>query len=185
MLLNCQYAIFRTFNNQGFTDNIASFLKGTTVYMKKISSLLSKIRKIHCKKAFYGLFSAAIVFAAGCISSQQPELFNVQWKPVGEAPEGVYLLFTSDKRRVVGCCGSNRFFGPVKVEDGQKLSIGMLGATRMATPHIRYEQKFLDDLQAVKSYRFESDGTLTLLDVDKVPCMRLKSLPSVKGKNKR
>ena len=66
------------------------------------------------------------------------------------------------------------FFGPVNIK-GNTITVGMLGATRMATPHAQYEQNFLSDLQSAKTYRFESDGTLTLIDVDGMPCMRLKA----------
>ena len=88
----------------------------------------------------------------------------------------VFLLFTSDKRRVVGCCGSNRFFGPATIQKDGSLSIGMLGATRMATPFFQYEKKFLEDLQAARRYRFEQDGTLLLLDIDGAVCMRLQAV---------
>ena len=57
------------------------------------------------------------------------------------------------------------------------LSIGMLGATRMASPHMQYEQKFLENLQAAKRYRFEQDGTLSLSDIDGSICMRLQAVP--------
>ena len=117
---------------------------------------------------------------SGCFSVQTPELFNVYWRPAGEAPEGVFLLFTPDRRRVVGCCGSNRFFGPAAFDGKGNVKIGMLGATRMASPHYKYEQKFMDDLQAAKSYRFDKNGDLILLDIDGEQCMRLKAVPAEK-----
>jgi len=120
---------------------------------------------------------AVLLTSAGCAGSE--EIVNVRWRPVEErTPEGVFLLFTSDRRRVVGCCGSNRFFGPVRFEGGNGLFIGMLGASRMATPHHKYEQKFLDDLQAARSYRFDDDGFLVLSDIDGEPCLKLKKEPA-------
>ena len=144
--------------------------------MKKISALLTQNRFAGRKLLFSLLFLTVLSLAFhGCASPVKRDFFNVHWKPAEQAPDSVFVLFTADKRRVVGCCGANRFFGPVKVKDNQKIEIGMLGATRMASPHLRYEQKFLDNLQSAKSYRFESDGTLTLLDVDNNPCMQLKA----------
>lgn len=119
---------------------------------------------------------AVILLSAGCAGTE--DIVGIRWRPVdGNAPEGVFLFFTPDRRRVVGCCGSNRFFGPVRFEGGNGLFIGMLGASRMATPHYRYEQKFLDDLQAARSYRFGDDGYLVLSDIDGEPCLKLKKEP--------
>lgn len=144
--------------------------------MKKTAFLLFK------KNIFSGFFVLflfiALIFTQGCRTFPEKQLYNVYWKPVEKAPAGVFLLFTSDKRRVVGCCGANRFFGPATVKNDGTLSIGMLGATRMATPHFRYEQKFLEDLRAAKRYRFENDGTLLFLDIDGNVCMRLQAVPS-------
>ena len=147
--------------------------------MKKIASLLFKMNIF---SGFSVLFLfIALLFAQGCRTLPEEQLYNVHWKPVEKAPESVFLLFTSDKRRVVGCCGSNRFFGPAAIEKDGKISIGMLGATRMATPHFQYEQKFLENLRAAKSYRFEPDGTLIFLDIDGSVCMRLKAVPQAAG----
>jgi heat shock protein HslJ len=148
--------------------------------MKKMHSLLNKkniqpfFEKISAAAGILFLFVLLPVLS-GCHSTQ-PQLYNVHWRPVGQAPEKVFLIFTSDKRRIIGCSGGNRFFGPVKIEKNT-ISVGMLGATRMATPYAQYEQKFLHDLQSAKTYRFESDGTLTLIDIDGEPCMRLKAVP--------
>ena len=151
-------------------------MKGTTIYMKKISALLKQKEPAGGKFVFSLLFLTilSLVFQ-GCTSPVKRDFFNVHWKPAEQAPDSVFVLFTADKRRVVGCCGANRFFGPLEVKDDQKIEVGMLGATRMASPHFRYEQKFLDNLQSAKTYRFEADGTLTLLDVDNKPCMQLKA----------
>ena len=159
--------------------------------MKKMLSLLNKknIIPLFTKiSAVSGILLLLILLfgSSGCVTTvSTPQLYNVHWRPVGEAPENVFLIFTADKRRVVGCCGSNRFFGPVKIEKNT-ISVGMLGATRMATPHAQYERKFLNDLQSAKTYRFESDGTLTLVDIDGALCMRLKADPqSIEKKVKK
>ena len=121
-------------------------------------------------------FALLLLLSAGCAGPE--EIVNIRWRPADGAPEGVFLLFTPDRRRVVGCCGTNRFFGPVRFGENGRLSVGMLGATRMATPHLRYEQKFLDDLQAARSCRIDGDGHLLLLDVDGEVCLKLKKEPS-------
>ena len=113
------------------------------------------------------------VFSGGCITAGQPELFNVEWKPAGSVPERAFLIFTPDRKRVVGCAADNRFFGPVQFQEPDRLSVGMLGSTRMASPNYRFEQKFLENLQAAKRYRFESRDELVLLDIDGEPCLRL------------
>jgi heat shock protein HslJ len=143
--------------------------------MKKTAFLLFK-KNIFSGFSLLFLF-IALIFTQGCHTFPGEQLYNVHWKPVEKAPESVFLLFTSDKRRVVGCCGANRFFGPAKIGKDGTLSIGMLGATRMMSPHFRYEQKFLENLQAAKSYRFEPDGTLLFLDIDGSVCMRLRAVP--------
>ena len=38
----------------------------------------------------------------------------------------------------------------------------------------------MDDLQAAKSYRFDKNGDLILLDIDGEQCMRLKAVPAEK-----
>ena len=151
--------------------------------MKKISALLAFGGGKGVKSFSKMMILPLLPLLCGCISTG-PDLYNVHWKPVGTAPEEVFLLFTADRRRVVGCCGSNRFFGPVTFGSGDQISVGMLGATRMASPHYRYEQKFLDNLQAAKKYRFEKNGELTLLDVDGEICLRLKAVPPPQGGQK-
>ena len=143
--------------------------------MKKVRALLSGKG---VKRAVFPLLRAlffpvaAFLLSAGCAGPDA--VTNIRWRPVEGAPEDVFLLFTPDRRRVVGCCGTNRFFGPARFEGNGRLSVGMLGATRMATPHLRYEQKFLDDLQAVRSCRIDGDGHLVLLDIDGEPCLKLR-----------
>lgn len=147
--------------------------------MKKVRALLSaRGVKMAVPPLLRALLfpAAALLLSAGCAGPDA--ITNIRWRPAEGAPEGVFLLFTPDRRRVVGCCGTNRFFGPASFGPGGRLSIGMLGATRMATPHLRYEQKFLDDLQAVRSCRIDDDGHLVLLDIDGEICLKLKKEPS-------
>ena len=118
------------------------------------------------------------VFCSGCITADEPVLFNVEWKPADPAPERAFLIFTADRRRVVGCAADNRFFGPVRFQEPDKLSVGMLGSTRMASPNYRFEQKFMENLQAAKRFRFESKDELILLDIDGEPCLRLHRKPA-------
>ena len=135
------------------------------------------MKKTVCRLKILCFSIAVLVTSAGCAGPE--DIVNIRWRPVEDrTPEGVFLLFTPDRRRVVGCCGSNRFFGPVRFEGRRGLFIGMLGASRMATPHHKYEQKFLDDLQAARSYRVDDDGFLVLADIDGEPCLKLKKEPA-------
>lgn len=148
--------------------------------MKNFRSLLKNKALLPARLSGTGAAGLLLLFLCGCVSGAVP-LFGTVWKPVDKAPEGVHLIFTADKRRVVGCCGSNRFFGPVKFEKEGRLSIGMLGATRMASPHYRYEQKFLDDLKAAHFWKIDDTGALVLKDVDGKVCMRLEPVPEKKA----
>ena len=145
--------------------------------MKKITALFALSGKELLLPRFLIAFvfvqSLIILFVSGCVSAPPEEIFEVRWKPLGKAPQGVYLLFTSDRRRVVGCCAANRFFGPVSFGNNGKMEVGMLGATRMATPDFRYEQNFLDDLQAARSWHLEKNNVLVLKDIDGNICMKL------------
>ena len=98
------------------------------------------------------------------------KLVELQGKPVvvpaeGRAPN---LTLDAEKKRVTGFAGINRFFGGYKL-DGDKLSFGMMGSTRMAGPPeaMEAETAFLKMLGEVNGWKI-IDNTLQLLHDDKV-----------------
>lgn len=129
------------------------------------------------------LFLCIGLLLCGCTAPKTPGLAGSVWQPTEkDTPESVFVEFTEDNRRVVGCCGTNRFFGPVEYAPGNRIRIGMLGATRMASPLNRYENIFLDNLQSAKSYSFDRYGNLIFRDIDGSVCLKLKriQLPEAK-----
>lgn len=76
-----------------------------------------------------------------------------------------YLAFDA-KGRVSGSGGINRFEGPART-NGDRLTLGPLGATRMAGPPeaMDDEAAFLGTLDDVAAYRLDGDS-LVLLDQD-------------------
>jgi heat shock protein HslJ len=89
-------------------------------------------------------------------------LRNTYWKLVrlGDTPVQVadkqrepYLVFSSSEPRLSGHGGCNRATGSFEV-DGDRLKIGPMAATRMACPDgMEQEQRFLQAIQNVASYR--------------------------------
>lgn len=67
--------------------------------------------------------------------------------------------------RVAGSTGCNRYFGSAII-DGDRLSFSQLGSTRRAcVPALmNQEQRFLEAIQSVSSYRMEDPGILLLRD---------------------
>ncbi|HEY4598214.1 META domain-containing protein, partial [Corynebacterium sp.] len=67
-----------------------------------------------------------------------------------------YVRFEEGKTRVIGFTGCNRFSGKYKLS-GQKLTMSNLSSSRMACPEIDQENKMLDLLGQVDSYRVAGD----------------------------
>ncbi|WP_276497513.1 META domain-containing protein [Pontibacter litorisediminis] len=67
-----------------------------------------------------------------------------------------FIRFEEGKTRVHGFTGCNRFFGRYEL-DGQNLKLSNLGSTRMACPDMDQENKLLDVLSRVDSYRIAGD----------------------------
>ncbi len=67
-----------------------------------------------------------------------------------------------EEGKVVGKGSCNRFFGSVKIE-GERISFGPLGSTRMACPEAvsNQESKYLEALQSAE--RFTIDGSTLLI----------------------
>ena len=107
-----------------------------------------------------------------------PSLFGVTWRLVSlngrEAKAGVRVTAVfSDESRVAGSAGCNRYFGRAAVE-GEKLEVGVLGATLMHCGEsgvMPQEQEYLSALGKAASYRVAgtelrlgpAPGTVTLV----------------------
>jgi heat shock protein HslJ len=83
----------------------------------------------------------------------------------GERP---FILFDAAKRQVTGYAGCNRFFGGYSLE-GDMLTFGLIGATKMACPDLEegVETEFFKILDATRRWEIV-DGTLRLLNGDAV-----------------
>lgn len=96
---------------------------------------------------------------------------GIQWRPVTIRSEPVaedsnmFVLFAVDGS-ISGNGGCNKFFGSLQTTDGG-ISVGELGATRMACPQQIMDQEtaFMQALQDVASFKL-GDNTLRLLSED-------------------
>ena len=70
--------------------------------------------------------------------------------------------------RVAGSTGCNRFFGPVE-QDGNGISFGDLGVTRMACPEalMSQEQRFLEAMAKARRFELAHDGLVLVLYDDR------------------
>ncbi|WP_299757917.1 META domain-containing protein [uncultured Pontibacter sp.] len=75
-----------------------------------------------------------------------------------------FIRFEEGKTRVHGFTGCNRFFGRYEAGE-QSLKLSSLGSTRMACPSMDQENKLMDVLSRVDSYRIAGD-VLTLYTGD-------------------
>ncbi|AKD03643.1 hypothetical protein PKOR_11530 [Pontibacter korlensis] len=71
-----------------------------------------------------------------------------------------FIRFEERESRVVGFTGCNRFFGKYELGE-ESLKLSQLGSTRMACPDMEQENKIMDVLSRVDSYRVAGD-VLTL-----------------------
>jgi len=105
------------------------------------------------------------------------DLTGIKWRVVelsgipvatplhGEQP---FILFDQAKQQVTGYAGCNRFFGGYSLE-GDALTFGLIGATKMACPDLEegVETEFFKILDATRRWEIV-DGTLRLLNGDAV-----------------
>ena len=110
----------------------------------------------------------------GCASSSEgpgpTSLLLTHWEAddIGGQPvlsgDPPTLRFTDDQGQVNGYAGCNQFFGSAEI-NGDRLSFGPLGATRMACGEQRdaQEYRFLQALEKTRSYTF-GGTTLSLQD---------------------
>jgi len=102
-------------------------------------------------------------------SSGPPSLTGTAWRLEDLAGAGVLdrveaTLEFMDGGKIAGRGSCNRFFGSAKIE-GQSLTIGPVGATRMACPEavMNQETRYFQALQNAARYRIESE--FLLIDV--------------------
>lgn len=125
------------------------------------------------------LCMSALFAASGCgtgqsgnddNSSTTVNLAGTTWQiedidEAGIVDRSMITLQFPGEGRVAGSTGCNRYFGTVSI-DGDRLSFSQLGSTRRAcVPALmNQEQRFLEVIQSVSSYRIEDSGTLILRD---------------------
>ncbi len=123
-----------------------------------------------------GLVLMASALAACTLASDKPDkqaerLYGYTWivEEVGGWPVAGGVepkLVVNPDGKVSGHAGCNGFFGSVII-DGEAISFGNLGATRMACPEpaMSQEDNLLRALDSTRGYRL-LDGSLVLLDGD-------------------
>jgi len=67
-----------------------------------------------------------------------------------------HILFNADGKQVSGSDGCNRYFGAYS-QDGQKLTFGMMGTTRMSCPEPRFDVSFHKALALTTKYVIYGD----------------------------
>lgn len=105
--------------------------------------------------------SLAMLLAGGTVLADG--LAGSEWRPVQLGEHAVadaaslFVRFEAEGR-VAGHGGCNRFFGAYQIADG-RISIGPLGATRMACPEpdMNLETEFFQALEQARG--FSRDGT--------------------------
>lgn len=134
------------------------------------------VGRIFCFGLVAGLLAAGCQ-ATGSKSGEPVELAGTSWIAEDIDGRGVIDYLQSTLRfetgeRVAGKAGCNRYFGSVSM-DGDAISFGALGATRMACPPaiMDQEDRFLKALANAR--RFESkNGLLFLFGDEAVPLLR-------------
>ena len=127
---------------------------------------------------------AALLLICGCAAPPPApkggELAGSLWKPSG-SPRLAYVEFTEDGR-MVGCAGTNRFFGPVSYAKGKRIRLGPLAMTR--TPpgsNAKYEELFFSAMENTRGYVLEDDK-LTFYSEERQPLMVLLPLGKQTGR---
>jgi len=112
-------------------------------------------------RTFAGIIAVVAMLLTGGIVLAD-ELAGSEWRPVQLGEHAVadttslFVRFEAEGR-VAGHGGCNRFFGSYQITDGQ-ISIGPLGATRMACPEhdMNLETEFFQALEQARG--FSRDG---------------------------
>ena len=135
------------------------------------------------------LAATSLMFAAaGCSTARTKppaitpgELADTLWKPSG-SPPAAYVEFTADNR-VLGCAGTNRYFGPVTYAPGKRVNLGPLATTRAKSPYEKYERSFFSAMEETRGYVLEEDK-LTLYNEERQPVLELRPV-RLPGKERR
>ncbi len=88
-------------------------------------------------------------------------LVAIDGAPAPDAPAPITLRYEAG--RIAGFAGCNRYFASLEAGEGDVLTVGPTGATRMACPEpqMALESRFLGVLSAIRAAR-ASDGELVL-----------------------
>lgn len=110
----------------------------------------------------------------GEADAETPGLLDREWRLVALNDEPVEpeneerrpnLTLHSEENRMSGFTGCNRMFGAYEL-DGERLSFGQIGVTKMACPDtMELERKFLDAVQATGSF-YLTGPELELFDAE-------------------
>ena len=127
-----------------------------------------------------------VMILGGCVTTgpASPSLAGTSWLAEDIDGRGVLggvqstLLFDA-AQRISGRAACNQYFGTMERGEGGRLQLKPAGTTRMACPEpvMDQEQRFLEALGTITSYRSES-GTLSLLDASGRIRIRLAPLPA-------
>jgi heat shock protein HslJ len=110
----------------------------------------------------------AVVFAAGCISSEN-ETPAGNWILIGSGPAGTpatgIISLEITESNITGNSGVNNYFGSLIIGSDGKLTISGLGSTKMAGPGnlMTQEQSYYTALKNVTGYKI-IEGDLILTD---------------------
>ncbi len=124
------------------------------------------MKKIFAAAALLGAMTAC------CGTKENCELEGTTWKLVSmegipasaiESEEDAFTLtFDRTEHLLAGRTNCNRFFGSYEL-DGEKLTLGEMGMTRMACPDMEYEDAFVRMFDRIDGYRIDGER-LTLLE---------------------
>jgi heat shock protein HslJ len=81
------------------------------------------------------------------------------------------ISFHPEENKITGFAGCNRYFGSYEISD-DSLSIGIIGATKMACNHLDLEQKFLSAIGEQKFRWSIEDEKLVLRNEKNVVILR-------------
>ena len=112
---------------------------------------------------------------------QHSSIYNINWlphsianQPEGAVPDGVFVAFDQQNKRIYGNAGVNRFTASYELPDGEhqdgkknKIKISPAAVTLMAGPSeaMKYETTFLQNLDSIDGYSV-LDGDLNLYSGD-------------------
>lgn len=103
------------------------------------------------------------------------EVYELMGNKVEEGMKGQpFIQFDAAEKRVSGYAGCNNFFGGYTLSEGQKLSFGQMGATKMACEDMTTEDRLFNALSKVDSYAVGEDGTVSLNRARMAPLVRLR-----------